>query len=166
MDIRKATFNDLEEINSIYNESIPSHRSTADTEPYTMEEREAWFRSHNPESFPVFVSVSDGKVTGYTSFSPYRPRRNALRYAAEISYYIGSEFRQKGIGTSLLGHAVSVAPDYGFRSLIAILLGHNAASIALLRKFGFEEWGRMPGIVVFDGDEYDHLYYGLRLPAV
>lgn len=163
MIIRNATAGDLEAINNIYNESIPSHRSTADTEPYTIKEREEWFRNHDPYSYPVFVAELEGMVVGYTSFSPYRPRRNALKYAAEISYYIGSAYQGRGIGNTILGYAVRRAPEFGFRSLIAILLGHNKASIALLRKHGFEEWGRMPGIVLFDGKEYDHLYYGLRL---
>jgi len=151
MNIRKATTDDLEAINVIYNESVPSHRSTADTEPYTREEREAWFRGHDPDLFPVFIVEEGGMVIGYFSFSPYRPRRNGLRYAAEISYYLGSKYHGRGIGSKLLDHAVRVAPEYGFRSLIAILLGHNEPSIALLRKFGFTEWGRMPGIVIFDG---------------
>lgn len=164
MNIRKATFNDLGAINVIYNESIPSRRSTADTEPYTMEEREAWFKGHHPDKYPVFVAETGGTVAGYSSYSPYRLRRNGLRYAAEVSYFLAPQFQGRGIGSSLLEHLVREAPEYGFRSLIAILLGHNKASIGLLRKFGFEEWGRMPGIVDFDGEEYDHLYYGLRIP--
>jgi len=60
-------------------------------------------------------------------------------------------------------YPVSVAPDHGFSVLIAILLDKNVASIALLRKFGFEEWGRMPGIAKIEKQVADHLYYGLRL---
>jgi len=166
INIRNATINDLGAINDIYNESIPSHRSTADTEPYTFEERVLWFEGHDPKKFPVFVAEKGDIIVGFLSFSPYRPRRNALKYAAEISYYVGSGYQRMGIGSKLLDFSVRVAPDYNFRSLIAILLGHNEASIALLRKFGFEEWGRMPGIVYFDEVEYDHLYYGLWLPAL
>ena len=31
------------------------------------------------------------------------------------------------------------------------------------KKFGFEEWGRMPQTVEIDGKLYDHCYYGLKL---
>lgn len=161
--IREATVNDLPAINEIYNQSIPSHRSTADTVPYSMEERERWFASHQPDVYPVFIAEDNGTIAGYFSFSPYRPRREALKYAAEISYFLRNDFQGRGIGSMLLNYAVRRASEFNFRSLIAILLEHNQASIALLEKFGFEEWGRMPGIVVFDGVEYDHLYYGLMI---
>ena len=163
MNIREATINDLPFINRIYNESIPSHRSTADTVPYTMEEREIWFRNHEPSRYPVFIAEDKMTIAGYASYSAYRPRREALKYAAEISYYVGQEYQGRGIGTMLLNHLVMKAPEYNLRSLIAILLGHNDASIAILKKSGFQEWGRMPGIVDFDGEEYDHLYWGLRI---
>jgi L-amino acid N-acyltransferase YncA len=63
----------------------------------------------------------------------------------------------------LLKHAIQVAPDYGFSVLIAILLDKNPASTGLLLKFGFTEWGRMPGIVSINKQMADHLYYGLKL---
>jgi L-amino acid N-acyltransferase YncA len=164
MIIRKATHKDLRAINEIYNESIPSHRSTADTVPYSPEERKEWFLKHDPLKYPVFVAEDGSIVKGYASYSPYRPRRAALRYAAEISYFVGSQYQGAGIGTMLLDCLVKNAADYDFRSLIAILLAHNEMSIILLKKFGFEEWGRMPGIVVFGDREYDHLFYGLKIP--
>lgn len=163
MNIRHANSDDLLSINEIYNESIPYHRSTADTIPYTMEERIDWFRSHNPDEYPVFVAELDGRVVGYVSYTPYRPRRMALKYAAEVSYFVSFDYHKRGIGTKLLEYAVSRAAEFNIRALIAILISHNEASIALLKKFGFEEWGRMPGIVVFDDKEYDHLFYGLQI---
>ena len=56
-----------------------------------------------------------------------------------------------------------LAPDYGFEVLVAILLNKNPASVGLLQKFGFTEWGRMPEIARIDGVLADHLYYGLKL---
>jgi L-amino acid N-acyltransferase YncA len=54
-------------------------------------------------------------------------------------------------------------PRLGINSQIAILLGTNDGSIALLKKHGFIEWGRMPGIIEFEDKICDHLYYGIRL---
>jgi len=163
MKIRLATEEDLEAINHIYNQVIPYEMSTADTVPYTMEERIEWFRGYDRFKYPVFVADTGEEVAGYFSFSPYRPRRQAMRHTAEISYFVDEKYRQKGIGSALLEYAISKAPEYNTKTLIAILLAHNEASIQLLEKFGFIEWGRMPAVADFNGKERDHLYYGLRI---
>jgi len=80
-----------------------------------------------------------------------------------MSYYVDSGERGKGLGSQLLEHTIGAAPDYGFSVLIAILLSKNQASIELLRKFGFEEWGSMPGIALIGDQHADHLYYGRKL---
>lgn len=163
MKIRTATENDLEAINNIYNQVIPYEMSTADMEPYTMEERLEWFHAYDRARYPVFVAEGEKETAAYFSFSPYRPRRLAMRYTAEISYFVDEKARARGIASSLMEHAIKVAPAIGFKTLIAILLAHNEASIRLLEKFGFREWGRMPGVADFNGTERDHLYYGLSL---
>jgi len=163
MIIRLAGHKDLEAINDIYNQVIPYEMSTADMVPYTMEERESWFRAYDRSKYPVYVAEEDNMVAGFLYFSPYRPRRLALRFTVEVSYFIHSKFRKKGIGTELMNHAVKQAPEHEFKTLLAILLTHNEASIALLEKFGFKEWGRLPAVADFDGKERDQSFYGLRL---
>jgi len=164
MNIRPATEKDLEAINNIYNQVIPSEMSTADMEPYTMDERIQWFNSCDRSKYPVFVAETGNDIAGYFYFSPYRPRRLALRYTAEVSYFLDEKYRQQGIGSQLMDHALKEAPSQSFKTLIAILLGHNVASIRLLEKFGFSEWGRLPGVADFHGKERDQLFYGLRIP--
>lgn len=163
MIIRVAGQKDLKQINDIYNQVIPYEISTADMVPYTMEERESWFSAYDRSKYPVFVAAGNDLVKGYFSFSPYRPRRLAMRYSTEISYFIHEKHRAKGVGSALMEYAIKSAPGYDFKTLIAILLAHNEGSIRLLEKFGFKEWGRMPGVADFNGRERDHLYYGLRL---
>ena len=160
MKIRFATQGDLDIIDDIYNHAILTRRSTADTVPYSRDERESWFRSHNPARYPAFVAVENGVVVGYGSLSAYRPRREALRYAAEVSYFVHPDHHRKGIGSQLLLHAIDIAPACNIKHLVAVLLGNNDASIGLLHKYGFSEWGRLPGIVDFDGKMVDHLIYG------
>lgn len=128
-----------------------------------MEERKQWFTCHDPLHFPVFVAVDKESVEAWVSLGPYREDRQALAHVAEVSYYVDEGKRGVGLGSCLLDYALRVAPDYGFSVLIAILLDKNPASIGLLHKFGFKEWGRMPGIARIEGQEADHLYYGLIL---
>ncbi len=156
---------DLEAINGIYNQAVGLKFSTAHTHPVSMDYRMEWFREHDPERYPVYVWEESGAVAGWISFSPYRKGRMALQSTAEISYYVHTDHHCRGIGTALLQHAVTVAPDLKFKNLIAILLEPNTASIALLRKFGFELWGDMPGIAEIEGRQYNHRYYGLRIQS-
>ena len=41
---------------------------------------------------------------------------------------------------------------------------YDQANIALLRKFGFQQWPHLPGVAGFDDRQVGHLYYGLRVP--
>ncbi len=154
---------DLEAINEIYNQAVSLKFSTAHTEAISMEERLAWFEDHDPDHFPVYVWEENGLVTGWISFSPYRKGRKALQSTAEISYYVDSGYHRRGIGSGLLEHAITMAPQLKFKTLIAILLEPNTASIALLKKFGFQLWGDMPAIAEIDGGKYNHQYFGLHI---
>ena len=163
MKIRMARQEDLPQINEIYNQAVRQRFCTAHLEEVGMHERVRWFTTHHPAHFPVFVAVDEEKIVGWVSLGPYREDRQALAHVAEVSYYVDEKVRGKGVGSGLLDHAQKVASEYGFSVLIAILLNRNPASIGLLLKFGFEEWGRMPGIARIFEQEADHLYYGLRL---
>lgn len=163
MKIRKATEEDLPAINRIYNQAVRQRFCTAHLKEVGIRERKHWFGGHDPFRYPVYVAEEDQEVTGWISLGPYRADRQALAHVAEVSYYVDEGERRKGIGRLMLKHAVDVAPGFGFSVLIAILLDKNKASIGLLEKSGFEEWGRMPGIARIGDQLADHLFYGLKL---
>jgi phosphinothricin acetyltransferase len=159
---RLADESDLERLREIYNQAIHA-RQTADTEPVTLENRRAWLAEHPARSYPAHVAERAGSVIGYSSLSRYRGGRKALRFTAEISYFVDHAHLGEGVGTALLEHAIREARAREFRTLVAILLGSNGPSIGLLKKFGFDEWGRLPDAADFDGETVDHLIYGRRL---
>jgi len=163
MDIRVAQKGDLPVINEIYNQAVRQRFCTAHLTPVSLKQHETWFTTHDPDRFPVFVAEDEDQVVGWVSLGAYREDREALAHVAEVSYYVDQQARGKGIGSVLLKYAISAAPDYGFSVLLAILLNRNPASIALLKKFEFTQWGSMPGIASIDDQLADHLYYGLKL---
>jgi len=160
--IRQADGSDLPAIRDIYNQAILAGRHTCDTEPVSLEERERWFASHRGPRTPVFVAVSDGGVAGYAYLTRYRGR-SALDGVAEVSYYVDFTRHRQGIGSRLLAYAMQTAGALGYHTLVAILLETNGGSIALLKRFGFSEWGRIPKAARFPEGAYDHLYYGVTL---
>lgn len=163
MSIRLARLADLPAIVEIYNQAIPSKQSTGDTQPVRVEDRVAWFEAHLPDEHPIFVADVGGQVAGWCSLSAYRPGRAALRFTAEISYYIALAYHRQGIGTALVKHALAACPALQIRHLFAIVLEGNEGSRRLLEKMGFEKWGYLPRVADFDGKEVGQLYYGRHL---
>ena len=97
------------------------------------------------------------------SFSSYRPGRGAFRHTAEISYYVDAAHHKQGVASELIARSIERCAALGFKTLIAILLADNQASIALLVKFGFQQWAHLPNIADIDGREVGHVFYGLRV---
>ncbi len=161
--IKKAVFDDLPAINEIYNQAVKHKYQTADINPITLEERKNWFINHNTEKYPVFVLEISNEIIGWMSMSAYRTGRKALETTAEVSYYVHKDQQGKGVGTFLLKSAIEISVEYNFTNLVAILLESNTRSIKLLEKFNFTKWGTLPKIAHIDGNNYDHLYYGLKL---
>lgn len=162
--IRLAALADLPRIVEIYNQAIAARNATADTVPFTVEQRLDWFRVHAPEVHPIYVYEQGGEVQGWLSVSPYRGRP-ALARTAEVSYYVDYGFHGRGIGSALMAHALEDAPRIGKKVYLAILLEWNKGSIRLLEKFGFERWGYLPAVAEFDGKLCGQYYYGRQVNA-
>ncbi|MBN2029308.1 N-acetyltransferase [bacterium] len=163
MKIRIAKPDDLTVIVDIYNQAIAAGQKTADITPVTVEDRKKWFVEHLPDKYPIYVAEKENTIVGYLTISPYRPGRQALRHTAEVSYYIHSAYQRQGIASRLLEYAIGMCHSLQIKTLFAILIDTNTASIRLMEKFGFERWGHMPRVADFDRIEVGHLYYGLRI---
>lgn len=124
MQIRTAIQNDLKQLLIIYNQAITDGNCTADIKPLTMAERQEWFAGHSSDKYPIFVMNTEetDTITGWCSLSAHRKGRMALANVAEISYYVGREYRGKGIGSCLIQHALREAPKLGFHNLLPFCL--------------------------------------------
>lgn len=157
---RKSTEKDLPILTDVYNEAIRKGDCTCDTKEFSVEERRDWLNEHNSADYPLFTCTVDNKIAGYIYLSPYRGGRNALRRAAEVSYYFSSNYHNLGIGSKSMEFIIEEARKTNIEILIAILLDCNKPSIKLLEKYQFEEWGRMPRCAELKGKFVDHIYLG------
>jgi len=161
--VRDAEPADLVTIVAIYNSTIPSRLATADLEPVSVESRQAWFQQHTPERRPLWVASEDqGPVIGWLSFQDFYGRP-AYAPTAELSIYIAEGQRGQGLGSRLLSLAIDTAPELGVKNVLAVVFGHNEASLRLFRGRGFATWGLLPGVCLVDGVERDTVILGRRL---
>lgn len=161
MKTRPAEPADLEAIVEIHNQAVDS-AATGRLDRLTVEGRREWLRERARDR-PILVADLDGKVVGWSEIGDYRPGRRGLRHTAEISYFVHSDHRRKGVASALVRRCIDLCPSLGVRTLLAIVLDDNLATAGLLGKLGFEEWGRMPGAADIEGREIDHVYYGRRV---
>jgi phosphinothricin acetyltransferase len=161
--IRHAQPSDLPDIVAIYNASIPGRMATADTEPVTVAARRGWFAEFNPAQRPLWVHANaNGAVEGWLSMRSFYGRP-AYHATVETGVYVATQAQRRGIGRSLLAHALDAAPRLGVRTLLAFVFSHNAASIKLFERAGFASWGRLPRVAELDGVERDLSILGRRL---
>jgi L-amino acid N-acyltransferase len=126
------------QILAIINEVILNSTAVYDYEARPASSMEGWFATKVTRNFPVLgVEDEGGELLGFSTYGEYRAWP-AYKYSAELSLYVRSDARGKGVGRSLLGRLVEVAEERELHVLVAGIDSTNAASIALHEKLGFE----------------------------
>lgn len=136
--IRDANATDLPAILDIYNDAILNTTSVYSEKPHTIEMRKAWYEERIGNNFPVFIAEVNSQVAGFSSFGHFRSWP-CYRYTAEVSVYVESSHRSKGIGKALIGPLIHRAKQMNIHALIAGINADNEVSIKLHESFGFTE---------------------------
>ncbi|ABN73567.1 sortase [Actinobacillus pleuropneumoniae] len=153
MQIRKSTEADFETILNIYNQAIPTHQITADLELATPINRRAWFDFHlTSEQYPIWTVEDENGIAGWFSFSPFY-ERPAFVHTSEISIYLDSSAKGKGYGSKIIEFMQTEMLKHNIHTLMAYVFELNQVSQNLMRKHGFEQWGRFPHIANMGKDE-------------
>jgi phosphinothricin acetyltransferase len=159
---RHATDADLPAIVAIYNAAIPGRLATADTEPVSVESRQAWFAAHCSGKWPLWVLDLDGEIAGWVSLQAIYDRP-AWDVTAEVSIYVAPACHGQGLGARLLDEAIAKAPGVGLKTLLGYIYAHNEPSLRLFERRGFARWGYLPQVTEMDGAEQDVVIVGKRL---
>lgn len=153
-EIREATEDDLPHVREIYNYYVTNSTVTFDEKPMTLRALRAKYAAIRKAKMPFLVAVSPaGQILGYTLVSPWSSK-TGYRYTVENSIYLGPAATGKGLGTPLLAALVEATREAGIREIVAVIADQGAeASIAIHKKAGFKEVGRM-GRVGFKFDRW------------
>ena len=143
--VRDAVEDDLPAILAIHNEEIRGGTAIWWREPVDLADRRAHLRSLRAKSYPFLIAERDGTVAGYASFGDFRPHDGFDR-TVETSVYVHPDHHRQGVASALLPRLVEAARSSGKHALVGGIEAANAASIALHRRFGFVEGGRLPQV--------------------
>ncbi|MDQ6786389.1 MAG: N-acetyltransferase family protein, partial [Acidobacteriota bacterium] len=133
------------------------------TEPVSVESRLDWFYEHNPQNRPLWVLETDGNDVGAWICLSSFYGRPAYQKTAEMSVYVDENLRGQGVGTRLAQAMIERCNQYNVTTIVGFVFAHNAPSLALTKKLGFEHWGFLPQVAELDGQKRDLVILGLHL---
>jgi L-amino acid N-acyltransferase YncA len=143
--IARARDADLEGITAIYNDVIATSTAVFSTDPVSVDERRSWLRAREARGFPVLVARAQGAVLGFGSFGDFRAWPG-YRTTVEHTVHVASGERRRGVGVQLVAALIEEARALSMHAMIAGVVSTNEASLALHRRLGFVEVGRLPEI--------------------
>ena len=162
---RIATQDDIQAITDIYNAAVIRGGSSADTTPRTYAQRKAWVESHH-DPYAVFVTTvpatdaaTEGgeRIIGFSALSVFYDRAG-YDGVTDLAYYIAPEWQGRGAGTFTLAKLLDECRNRRtslakllaerrtrhMRKACGIIFADNRGSIALMKHFGFTQFGLMP----------------------
>jgi len=153
--IRDAGLKDAAELAAIYGPYVRSSAVTFELEPPDAAEIERRMRSVLDVGLPYLVAeTAEGALAGYAYAVPFRPRE-AYRFTVEDTVYLRSEFVGKGVGGKMLGVLIDRCRLADRRQMVAVIGGHNPASVAMHARLGFAQTGVLRGVGFKFGEWHD-----------
>lgn len=142
--IEKMKKSDWDEVSQIYLEGINTGIATFQNSVPTFE---AWDNGHIEAC--RLVAKSNGKVLGFITLSA-TSSRCVYSGVAEVSVYVGENYRGLGIGHALMIDMIKLSEENNFWTLQSGIIKENVASIELHKGCGFREIGIREKIAKMD----------------
>jgi len=157
--IRPATEADLAAINDIYNHYIRETAITFDIEPWTIEERRAWFAKFAPTGrHQLFVAEASAAVVGFACAGQFRTKA-AYDTTVETTIYCAPDAAGRGIGRALYARLFESLRDQDVHACVAGITLPNEPSCALHESFGFRRIGVLREVGFKFGRYWDVAWY-------
>ena len=132
-------------VRAIYLAGIASGNATFETAAPPWEE---WDAKHLPR--PRLVFRDEGRAGGWAPLGRVSARA-CYAGVAEVSVYVGDDFRGRGIGSTLLEELVARSENEGIWTLQASIFPENDASLQMHLRHGFRIVGRRERIGQMNG---------------
>ena len=157
--IRPAAIDDLPGLTEICNHYTIHTPITFDLEPFTVEQRRAWFEKFaDTGRHRLLVAVDGGTVAGFAGTSQFRAKA-AYDTTVETTIYCAPEATGRGIGSMLYAALFEALRGEDIRMAIAGITLPNDGSVRLHERFGFVRVGLMHGVGRKFGQYWDVAWY-------
>jgi RimJ/RimL family protein N-acetyltransferase len=132
-ELRPARLEDAREMADLLAAVAEERDGIATEPPVDVDNFSKWFGESSDRSV---VAVARGMLVGMIHVGPGRFG------VGELAMLVERQWRGHGVGSALVSAAIDRARAEGLHKLSLDVFPHNAAAIALYRKFGFVEEGR------------------------
>lgn len=99
------------------------------------------FARARPDREAHLLAVAEGRVVGHLFIQ--REPHPVTRHVATLAVAVAADHRGLGIGAALMAEALRWARAAGVEKLVLSVYPHNTGAVALYRKFGFVDEGRL-----------------------
>ncbi len=134
--IRELKEDDYPAAAEIYRQGIETGHATFQK---NVPDYSGWDKAHH--KFCRFGAFTDdGSLAGWIVLSP-TVNRYPYRGVAEVSLYVGNQYKRHGIGLALMEEMNRQAGKYGIWTLESLIFRDNEASLRAHAKAGYREVG-------------------------
>ncbi len=160
MDIRNIKKENFFQVAEIYKQGIETGIATFQND---ISDWESWDKSHLPNC--RIAAFEGNEMVGWASLSPVSSR---CVYAGvgEVSVYIATKFRRKGVGEFLLTRLIQESEKEGLWTLQSGIFAENIGSIKLHERCGFRQIGYREKVGLKDGIWKDNIIMERRSKIV
>lgn len=127
----------------------------------TPKEERAVFRRADGKSELYIVAIIGGEIVGTADVA--RGRHSKNRHAASLGIAIRKDARGVGLGMAMMRAMIGWARSVGIRKLTLGVFASNTPAVALYRKLGFTQEGRLKEQVILKERPVDELLMALWL---
>lgn len=149
--VRPCFQQDLEFVQLIYAHHVLTGTGTFEIEAPSLEQMTERWSKIVERGWPFFVASPTNDLSRVLGFAYAGQFRDRAAYAKtfEVSVYVGPTTQRQGAGAMLLSEVLTTLRSDGVREVLAVIGdSHNAASIGLHRKLGFQHVGTLKNVGV------------------
>lgn len=105
----------------------------------------------------LLVAEGGGQLVGVLNLFP-EPSYTLSRHVAELGIAVAHTHRRRGIGRSMMGHALAWAGQRSIDKIVLRVFATNLPALALYEEFGFQVEGRQQRQIREDGVDIDLIW--------
>lgn len=120
----------------------------------SLEEEKTFIeKNYNSDNSLNIIIENNEEIIGTLTLSISPKKR--LNHSAEIGISVKKDYRNKGIGSSLLSEAIKFANNRGLDNIRLNVRSDNTRAISLYKKFGFKKVGTIYRYLKINDKFYD-----------